>query len=140
MCLSVESWSLTRINFHVQNVVATIETRLHSEAIHHPERMVCWNSSNYNCFVLNVDGSCLGTPIRAGFGRIIRNSASLFISGFSSYLATTSDILFTELTTIHWGLLLAIDLGIDEMVCYSYSMLSIQVITERASIYHAMLF
>jgi len=137
MCLSADSWSLTQINFQVQNTATTIETAMHYEASPHPDRMVRWNSNNYNCCVLNVDGSCLGTPIRAGFGGIIRNSAGLFLTGFSSYLATTSDILYAELTTIHRGLLLAIDSGIDEMVCYWDSMLSIQLLIEHASIYHA---
>lgn len=49
---------------------------------------------------------------------------------------TTSDILFAELTAIHHGLLLPIESGIDEMVCYSYSMLSIKFLNEHASIYH----
>ena len=99
--------------------------------------MVRWNSNNHNCFMLNADGSCLGSPLWAGFGGIIRNSAGLFITSFSGHLATTSDILLAELTTIHRGLLLAIDTGIDEMVCYSDSMLSIQLLTTDTSYYHA---
>lgn len=63
-------------------------------------------------------------PIRAGFGGIIRNSAGLFLKGFSGYISTSFDILFAELTAIHRGILLAIDSDIDEMVCYSDSMLS----------------
>ena len=137
MCLSAEFWSLTRINFHVQDTVQTIKNVLQSEATNRLDRMVRWNSNNHNCFVLNVDGSCLGSPLRAGFGGIIRNSAGLFITGFSGHLATTSDILLVELTTIHRGLLLAIDTGIDDMVCYSDSMLSIQLLTSDTSYYHA---
>ncbi|XP_024626699.1 uncharacterized protein [Medicago truncatula] len=64
-------------------------------------------------------------PIRAGFGGIIRNSAGLFLKGFSGYISTSFDILFAELTAIHRGILLAIDSDIDEML-----------LTEHASIYH----
>jgi hypothetical protein len=76
-----------------------IENTFHSAFVIHPDRMVRWNINNYNCFVLNVDGSCLGTPMRA-----------------------TSDILFAELTVIHRGLLLAVETGIEEMVYYSDSL------------------
>jgi len=68
---------------------------------------------------------------------MIRNYAGLFLSGFSSYIATTTDILFVELTAIHRGLLLAVEKGIEEMVCYSDSLLSIKLLTEHASNYHA---
>lgn len=91
-----------------------------------------WNNNNFDCVVLNVDGSCSGSPIRAGYGGIFRNSAGLFLSGFSGYLASTSDILMAELTAIHHGMLLAMDLGIDDMVCHSDSLLSIQLLTEKS--------
>jgi ribonuclease HI len=99
-----------------------IENTFHSAFVIHPDRMVRWNINNYNCFVLNVDGSCLGTPMRAGYGGIIRNSAGFFLPGFFGFLATTSDILFAELTVIHRGLLLAVETGIEEMVYYSDSL------------------
>lgn len=57
MCLSAESWSLTQINFHVQNTMATIETALHSEAIPHPDCMVCWNN-----FWHFVSWACSNSP------------------------------------------------------------------------------
>jgi ribonuclease HI len=96
-----------------------------------------WNNNNFNCAVLNVDGSCLGTPIRAGYVGIIRNSAGFFLTGFSGFIASTSDILMAELTAIHRGLLLAVESGIDELVCYSDSMQSVKLLTEHASLYHA---
>jgi len=86
--------------------------------------------------VLNVDGSCLGTPIRAGFGGVIRNMAGFYLSGFSSYIPNSSDILFAELTAIHRGLLLAMEMRIEEMACYSDSLLSIRLITDQASKFH----
>jgi len=137
MCLSQETWSLPRINFHIHNTVDVIEAAFHYAPVQHTERMVRWNKNNCNCIVLNVDGSCLGSPIRAGYGGIICNSAGFFLEGFSGFIATTTDILFAELTTIHKGMLLAVEKGIDVMVCYSYSLLSVKLLTDSNSYYHA---
>ncbi|XP_024630789.1 uncharacterized protein [Medicago truncatula] len=98
--------------------------------------MVRWNNNDTNCIILNVDGSCLGEPIRAGFGGVIRNSAGFYFSGFSGLIASTTDILLAELTAIHRGLFLAVQLGIEELVCYSDSMLSVKLLTEHVSNYH----
>jgi ribonuclease HI len=87
--------------------------------------------------VLNVDGSCLGTPSRAGYGGIIRNSAGFYITGFSGYIAASTDILFAELTAIHRGLLLAVESDFEDLVCYSDSMISIKVVNEQDSHFHA---
>jgi len=137
MCLSHETWSLTRINLHIQNTTDLIKATFHTASVPYLNRMVCLNNNNFNCVVLNVDGSCLGTPIRVGYGGIIRNFAGFFIPGFSGFLTTTTDILMAELTAIHRGLLLAVETDIEEMVCYSDSMLSIKLRTEHAFTYHA---
>ncbi|XP_024630785.1 uncharacterized protein [Medicago truncatula] len=68
---------------------------------------------------------------------IIRNSAGFYLSGFSGYLAATSNILFAELSAIHHGLRMALEAGIEELVCYSDSMLAIKLVTEQASNFHA---
>lgn len=99
--------------------------------------MVKWNSNNHHCHILNVDGSCLRTPICAGFGGVIRKSASLYLSGFSGFIADSTDILLAELSAIHRGLLMAVDMDYEELVCYSVSLLSINLITGQASKYHA---
>jgi len=88
MCLSQETWSLPRLNFHIQNTVDVIKATFHSALVHHTDRMVRWNNNNCNCIVLNVDGSCLGSPIRVGYGGIIRNSAGFFLTCFSDFIAT----------------------------------------------------
>lgn len=75
-------------------------------------------------------------PIRAGFGGLDRNSAGFYLSGFSGFVLTSTDILFVELTAIHRGLLLVVEMGIEELVCYSDSLLSISLITGHASNLH----
>ncbi|MCI31221.1 replication protein A1-like protein, partial [Trifolium medium] len=46
-----------------------------SEEIH-----VKWSNSNYSGVILNVDESCLGSPVRAGFGGVIRNDSGFYLS------------------------------------------------------------
>jgi len=82
-----------------------------------------WNNGNHSDVILNLDGSCLGTPLRAGFGGgVIRNDARFYLSGFSWYLPDSSDILYAELYAIYQGLILARNLNIDELVCYNDSL------------------
>jgi len=48
----------------------------------------------------------------------------------------STDILLAELTAIHCGCLLAAAMGIEELACYSDSLLSINIIPSQASKYH----
>ncbi|PNX56891.1 ribonuclease H [Trifolium pratense] len=66
-----------------------------SEEIH-----VKWNNNNYSSVILNVDGSCLGSPVRASFGGVIRNDSGYYLSGFSGFIQGSSDILLAELFAI----------------------------------------
>jgi len=75
--------------------------------------------------IVNVDGSCNGTPTRIGFGGLFRNNWGLFLSAFSGMISHSEDILMVELTTIYHGLHMAIDIGINDLDCYSDSLLSI---------------
>jgi len=137
MCLSNDSWSLPHIIRNIHHTVADIENAFHEVPGQHAERMIRWNNDNYGCVVLNVDGSCLGTPIRTGYGGVMRNSAGFFLEGFSGSIATTTDILFAELTAIHRGLSMAIEKGIEVLVCYSDSLLSVKLLNNSTSRFHA---
>jgi ribonuclease HI len=79
----------------------------------------------------------LGSPARAGFGGLIRNNAGLFISGFSGYLPNSNCILQAELSAILAGLRLAVSMGLEDLICYSDSQLSVKLITGDVSKYHA---
>jgi len=81
-----------------------------------------WNNGNHSAVILNVDGSCLGIPLRAGFGGVIRNDAGFYLSGFLEYIPDSSDILYVELYAIYRGLILARNLNIEVLVCYNDSM------------------
>ncbi|XP_024634474.2 uncharacterized protein [Medicago truncatula] len=113
------------------------ETAIYSVTAQSSQTLVRWNNSNFSGVVLNVDGSCLGAPIRAGYRGILRNSVGFFLQGFSGFIEATTDILFAELTAIHKGLLMAAENGIEEMICYTDSLLSVKLLTNSSSRFHA---
>ena len=124
-----EEWSLTRLAFNIHNSIDVNRTsfpRVSPTA--NGDSVVKWNCSNHEYYILNVDGSCLGNPQRCGFGVLLRNNASFFVSGFSGYIAISTDILLAELYAIFHGLQMVSALGISDFVCYSDSLLSIILI------------
>ncbi len=46
------------------------------------DRLIKWNTSNHYMAILNVDGSCLGSLIRAGYGGILKNYAGFSCQTF----------------------------------------------------------
>jgi hypothetical protein len=75
-----------------------------------------------------VDESCLGSAVRSGFDDIIRNTFWHYLAGFPAFILETSDILFVELYVIYKGLMLARDMSIDELLCYSDSLHCVNII------------
>jgi ribonuclease HI len=75
-----------------------------------------------------VDYSCLGSPIRSEFDDIIRSTSGHYLAGFSGFIRGSSDVLLTELYAIYKGLLLAKDMNIDEIDCYSDSLHCVNLI------------
>jgi ribonuclease HI len=51
-------------------------------------------------------------------------------------ISHSEDILLAELTTIYHGLRMAVDMGIDDLACYSDSLLSINLIKGDIPHYH----
>jgi len=96
-----------------------------------------WNNNNHSCVILNVDGSCLGSPIRAGYGGILRSYAGFFLSAFSGYIQNSSDILYVELYAIYKGLFLVKEMGITDFVCYSNSLHCINILKGPPMRFHA---
>ncbi|MCI13385.1 S-like ribonuclease, partial [Trifolium medium] len=92
------------------------------------DRFIKWNNNNYRCIILNVDGSCIGSPIRAGFRGLTRNNSGYYLSGYYGIIHGSSDIKLAELYAIYQGLILAKDMTIGELVCYSDSLHCINLI------------
>lgn len=80
MCLSNETMSLNQLSYNIQNSMEVITSSFSPPSQVLPiERHVRWNNNNFHCSILNVDGSCIGNPIRAGFGGLIRNNVGFFL-------------------------------------------------------------
>ncbi|CAJ2643293.1 unnamed protein product [Trifolium pratense] len=137
MCLQNETWSINRLSFNIQSMIATLTSCFSSHSTTNSEEIhVKWNNNNHSGIILNVDGSCLGSPVRAGFGGIIRNDSGYYLSGFSGFIQGSSDILHAELLAIYQGLTLAKNMAIDELVCYSDSLHCINLIKGPNINYH----
>ena len=87
--------------------------------------------------ILNVDGSCLGSSLRAGYGGLLRNYGGYHLSGFSSYIHNSTNILYAELFAIYQGLLLANEKNVVDLVCCSDSMHCINLIKEPNMKFHS---
>ncbi|GAU51122.1 hypothetical protein TSUD_28730 [Trifolium subterraneum] len=95
------------------------------------DRDIKWNHNNYSCNILNVDGSCLVSPVRSGYDGIIRNTFGHYLADFSGFIQGLSDILLAELYAIYKGLLLAKEMSIDDLVCYSDSLHCVNLIKAK---------
>ncbi|PNY14401.1 ribonuclease H [Trifolium pratense] len=136
MCLNNECWSAVRISYNIFSMVDNLNSCFPTLMDEANIRTTKWNCLDFTGFVLNTDGSCSGTPIRCGFGCIIRNSDGRFISGASGHITGSSDILLAELSGIYQGLKLASSLGVTDLICYTDSLLSCNLIQGPCSSYH----
>lgn len=136
MCINNEQMPIQRVTANIRNATDSIMQAFPSHQFDHLERYIRWNNHNFDCNILNVDGSCLGTPIRAGFGGLIRNSDGYYLTCFSGFIPSSSDILQAELTAIHTGLSFAINFGFAPLACYTDSLLAITSIKEDCSKFH----
>jgi ribonuclease HI len=137
LCLSNETITLPRLAFQINASVDDINLCFNSTTTGPAsDRYVRWNSNNFSCAIINVDGSCIGSPARAGFGGLIRNGGGLYLTGFSGFIPHTTDILLAELTAILHGISIAKDMGITDMALYSDSLLSISLISGSCSKFH----
>jgi len=137
MCFNNKTWSLFCLTNNIHNSTYCIVNNFqHTDKIAHLDHFVKWNCQNHLGTIINVDGSCTGSPIRTGFGGIIRNNHGFYLNGFSGHIPHSSDILLAELTAIYHGLRLAIDMGLDDLVCYSDSLISINLITVDTLKFH----
>lgn len=139
MCLGGETWSLHRLACKIENSIESIVISYSpSASAFTTNRYIRWNNNNFSGAILNVDGSCHGSPIKTGFGGVLRTNAGIFLSGFSSCIPGSDDILLGDLSAIYHGLIMAKDLGYADLSCYSDSLACINLIygpIERFHIY-----
>jgi hypothetical protein len=89
MCLNNKTWSFSRLSFNIRTMVETFKNcfwgAFNDEIVN---RYIKLNNNNYSCVILNVDGSCLSSPIRSGLGGIIRNTFGQYLAGFLGFLGS----------------------------------------------------
>lgn len=131
MCLNNENWHINRLAYNIHGMVDSFKSCYAPITnVIHNDRFIKWSNGNHIIVLSSMlmHGSCMGTPVRAGFGGVIRNYAGFYLSGFSGYIPDSSDILCVELYAIYQGLILAKSLDITELVCYSNSLLCINLL------------
>jgi len=129
MCLNNENWSLACLSFNIKSILDTFKFDFPSNYIDaSSDRLVKWNNNNHFDVILNIDGSCICTAIRVGYGGVLRNNASFYLSGFSKFIQDNYDIIYAKLFAIYQGLLLVNDLEIIDLVCYFDSLYCITLI------------
>jgi len=136
MTINNEEMSIHRVAANIRNSADNILQAFPPNQAVQMERYVRWNNRNFDCNILNVDGSSLGSPARAGFGGLIRNNAGYYLTGFSGFLPTSTDILEAELSAIYFGLTTVKNIGFAPVACYTDSILAIHTIKEASSKFH----
>ncbi|KEH27934.1 hypothetical protein MTR_5g049720 [Medicago truncatula] len=81
MSISNEQMTIHRVAVNIQNSVEDIKRLFQPGLAVQLERHIRWNNNNFDGDILNVDGSCIGTPSRAGFGGLIRNTSGYYLAG-----------------------------------------------------------
>lgn len=139
MCLNNENWHINRLAYNIHGMVDSFKSCYAPITnVIHNDRFIKWSNGNHIIVLSSMlmHGSCMGTPVRAGFGGVIRNYAGFYLSGFSGYIPDSSDILCVELYTIYQGLILAKSLDITKLVCYSDSLLCINLLKGNTMRFH----
>jgi ribonuclease HI len=99
------------------------------------EQWVSWHPDETLATILNVDGSSLGNPGPSGFGGVLRHSNGDWIFGFAGTVGISS-VLHVELLAIYYGFKVAWDQGYRNIICYSDSTLSLQLIGGKVNPWH----
>ncbi|KAK2450588.1 hypothetical protein QL285_009701 [Trifolium repens] len=136
LCLANKNTSLYEVKLQVYTT-ASINSRVfasHSMKLD-IEQLVAWHPDEQSAIILNVDGSSLGNPGPSGFVGVLRHSNGDWIFGFVGTVGI-STILHVELLAIYNGLKVAWDQGHRNIICYSDSTLSLQLIDGKVNPWH----
>jgi ribonuclease HI len=99
-------------------------------------RQVTWSRPKEGTICLNVDGSLLGSVNTAGFGGLIRNNTEAFLGGFYG-AASQPNILYAEIMAVLHGLDLCWNKGYKKVVCYSDSLMAVNLINNGVFPFHS---
>jgi ribonuclease HI len=136
LCLASETTSHYEVKLQIYNT-ASLNSRVFASlsVASDSEHWVSWHPEAESAIIINVDSSSLGNPGPSGFGGVLRHSNGDWIFGFAGTVGI-STILHVELLAIYHGLQVAWDQGHINIICYSDSTLSIQLIGEEVNLWH----
>ena len=130
---------------HVKyQIITSIFTQLHvskqafespTSHSHRAIREVCWNKGDEDAMILNVDGSALTNPGKAGFGGLVRNHDGTFQFGFYGSVGL-SNIFHAEIQALLVGIRLCWQAGYRQVMCFSNSLHVVQLVIEGTSQFH----
>ena len=89
---------------------------------------VTWHPEESMAVVLNVDGSNFGNPGISGFGGVIRRNDGTWLYGFARNVGI-STVIHVELLALYYGLKAAWERGYRDVICYSDSTLTVQLVS-----------
>ena len=84
-------------------------------------RMVSLQHGDEDTIILNVDGSALNNPGKAGYGGLIRKHDGSFFRGFFGSVGI-SNILHAEIQVLFTGIKLCLEAGYIKLICFSDSL------------------
>jgi len=85
--------------------------------------------------VLNVDGNSFGNPRISGFGDALHRNDGSWLYGFAGNVGI-STVINVELLTLYHGLKAAWERGYRDVICYSDSTLTVQLVSTTANPWH----
>ncbi|GAU47648.1 hypothetical protein TSUD_27720 [Trifolium subterraneum] len=135
LCMNNESISQVSLRMRIEDYAHLLRACLFNQITMSNTKLVKWNALGSPDMILNVDGSSIGNPGVSGFGGLIHNSKGAWAHGFVGNIGF-SNILHAELMALYHGLLLAWQLNIKELWCYSDSETAIKLITEPVDEWH----
>ncbi|CAJ2657171.1 unnamed protein product [Trifolium pratense] len=135
LCFNNEIVSQFSLRLQIGNFALLLRACFLTQQMVTTTKLVKWNALGSTDMILNVDGSSIGNPGASGFGGLIRNSDGAWVHGFSGNIGF-SNILHAELMALYHGLLLAWELNIKDLQCYSDSATAIKLITEPVDKWH----
>jgi ribonuclease HI len=136
VCVGNESIHSFKVVAEVNKLAALIVSCFPARVVTDTRRRwISWHPCKTDCVVLNVDGSCLGDPGRAGFGGLFRYGDGEWISGFSGYLGIANNT-FAELMALYHGLKIAREAGNNRLFCYSDSKTVLDLLSTDMNSFH----
>lgn len=137
MCLGGKTWFLHWFICSIQHSIEVITNNFSpTTPVTTVNRFVTWNNNNLSCAILNVDGSCHGTPLITRFEGVLQNNSCFFLAVFFCFLPNSDDIMLDAPSAIYHGPVLTKDLGYMELAYYFDCLVCTNLLNGPVERYH----